>query len=264
MGRGTLQPAVDLTLALDPDAAVGSGLVSGRVHGRDGSAMVALLRVEQSPAGVHAFQVDSGRVSVCDGAASFELHAPPSLPPQATGRRCGLQYVVRVSWRPSRLSRKETIHPVSIRPAEPAVHEGHSRLDRIIPSQPGRDFHLELVAVELEGGGHIEGRIHRDAASNDRTFVVTAECSEFWCTNFRFRGRRSPLIWNSESLWSTSEVVSLEENDRWGPFRFEIPPQLPAATEARVIAWRYSIEARVESRRPFTGHAVLTPLWFEV
>ena len=245
-------------------AAAAGGSVHGRVRGSDGPAMVALLRMEQSPTGVYAFQVDSSAVDVTDGVAPLELHAPGWLPPEATGRGCRLQYTVRVAWRPSRWSRRETIHPVAIRPAEPPVHESRPRLDRLIASQPGHHFHLELVDALLDGGGHLSGRIHRDAGSDHRAFLITAACAEFWCTNYRFRPRRSPLLWDSVTLWSASESVSLEADHHWGPFHFGIPSGLPPATEGRVIAWRYSIEARAEAQRVFRAHAVLTPIRFEV
>ncbi len=254
-----------MTLSIDADAAApAGGLVRGRVAGDDGPAMVGLLRIERSPAGTFSFQIDSNRVAVRDGTAPFELQVPTWLPPEAAGRGCRLQYAVRVDWRPSRWSHEETLRTVSIRPAEREVHEGRNRLDRLIPSQPGRNFHLELVDAVLEGGGHLAGRVHRDAGSDDTAFVVTASCSEVWCTNFRFRTRRAPLLWEMTELWSASAGVSLEPDDHWGPFQFDIPDGLPPATESRVIAWRYSIEARAEARRAFGSHAVLTPLRFEI
>ena len=253
-----------MTLAMDADAVVAGESVPGRVQGGDGPATVALLRVEASPAGAHEFIVDSSEVTVRDGVAPFELQAPAWLPPEATGQGCGLHYALRATWRPSRWSKRETIHPVALQPADRPVHESRNRMDRIIPSQPGRGFHLELADAVLEGGGHIGGRVHRDSGSDDRAFVVTAECGEFWCTNFRFRTRRSPLIWDSIRLWSMAEALSIEGDDHWAPFQFEIPAGLPPATEGRAIAWRYTIGAQTEARRAFAGHAVLTPVRFEV
>jgi len=255
---------VETTVAIEVDAAAAGESVHGRVHGFDGPATVALLRLEASPAGVHEFLIESSHVTVSDGVAPFELPAPTWLPPEATGQGCGLHYALRVTWRQSRWSKKEVIHQVAIRPADRAVHESRNRMDRIIPSQPGRGFHLELADAVLEGGGHISGRVHRDTGADDRSFLVTAECGEFWCTNFRFRTRRSPLIWKTIRLWSMSEALSIEGDDHWAPFRFEIPAGLPPATEARAIAWRYTIGARAEGRRAFTGDAVLTPVRFEV
>jgi hypothetical protein len=252
-------------MSIDADAAATAGeSLRGRVAGDDGPAMVALLRIERSPAGTFAFQIDSHRVAVRDGTAPFELQVPGWLPPEATGRGCRLHYTVRVDWQPSRWSHREALRTVAICPAEREVHEGRNRLDRLIPSQPGRHFHLELVDAVLEGGGHLAGRVHRDAGSDDTAFVVTASCTEVWCTNFRFRSRRAPLLWEMVQLWSTSSHLSLDPDDHWGPFQFDIPDGLPAATEGRVIAWRYSIEARSETRRAFASHAVLTPLRFEI
>jgi hypothetical protein len=256
--------ATGVTLELDADAVAAGSSIGGRISGRDGPATITLLRIEESPAGVFAFNVGSCEIDVRDVAGRFELDVPGALPPQATGRRCTLHYAVRAAWRPSRWSRRQTIAAIAVRQGGRAVHESRGRLDRIIPSQPGRNFHLELVDALLEGGGQLAGRVHRDPGCEERAFLVTAVCEEVWCTNFRFRTRRSPLLWEVQQLWSTSLTVPLTAGDHWGGFRFDIPGELPQATEGRVIAWRYSVEARPAARRPFPDRAVLTPLRFEV
>jgi len=50
--------------------------------------------------------------------------------------------------------------PVALTAGERRVHENPGRLDRVIPSQAARGFHLDLVEALLEGSGHISGRVH--------------------------------------------------------------------------------------------------------
>jgi hypothetical protein len=264
VARGRRESGSELTLTLDADHAAAGGVIRGEVAGRPGPATIALLRIEHSPSGVYAFNVGSTPVEIHGEGVSFELEAPASLPPQASGERCNLRYAVRATWRHSRWSRKHTVILVRIRPEERTVHEGGSRLDRIIPSQPARHFHLELVDALLEGGGHLTGRVHRDAGNAEPAYLVTAVCEEVWCTNFRFRTRRSPLVWEVRKLWSTSLTATVEPDAHWSAFHIDIPGELPQATEGRVIAWRYSVEARPAARRAFADRAVLTPLRFEV
>jgi hypothetical protein len=256
------EASVDLTV--DAGAAAAGQTISGEVSGPAADVTVALLRVEQSPAGTYAFSVESGRAKPVGDAARFQLNVPPRLPPAAAGDRCRLEYAVRATCRASRWSRRQAVEPVVIRAAERAVHESASRLDRVIPSQPARHFHLELVDALLEGGGHVSGRVHREGDAEDTAFLVTAMCEEAWCTNFRFRTRRSPLLWERRPLWSASDTVEVEDGGHWSPFRFDIPAGLPPAAECRVIAWRYTIEAQPAARRTFTDRAMLTPLRFEV
>jgi hypothetical protein len=145
------------------------------------------------------------------------------------------------------------------------VHEGPGRLDRVIPSNAGRRFHLDLVDALLEGGGHISGRVHWEPeGAPDGGFSVTVACEESWCTNFRFRSRRSPLLWETEEVWADTCPAAVEADRRWSPFRVEIPATAPKAVEGRAIAWRYTIAAEPAVRRAFAGRAVVTPLRFEV
>lgn len=245
----------------------GAGVAAGTaVRGEVATASpvtVALLRVERSPAGLFTFAVASARVEPQDECAQFELTAPPHLPPPAIGRRCELDYAVRAITDAPRRSRRHGAVPVAMAGGETRIHEQNGRLDRVIPGHAGRHFHLELAEAALEGGGHIAGRIHVDAGTSQGPFTLTARCEESWCTNFRFRPRRSPPLWQTQPLWEETISVQPEPDRRWSPFRFEFPPQLPPGVEGRAIAWRYSIEAR-RPRRGFADSAIVTPLRFEI
>jgi hypothetical protein len=144
------------------------------------------------------------------------------------------------------------------------VHEGAGRLDRVIPSQAARRFRLELVEALLEGGGHVSGRVHWESEAPEGGFSVTVACEESWCTNFRLRSRRSPLLWKNEQLWAATCATTADPDRRWSPFRVEIPAGAPQAVEGRAIAWRYTVDAVTAMHRAFADWAVVTPLHFEV
>jgi hypothetical protein len=154
--------------------------------------------------------------------------------------------------------------PVVLTPGERPVHEDPGRLDRVIPSQAARRFRLDLVEALLEGGGHISGRVHWESEAPEGGFSVTVACEEAWCTNFRYRSRRSPLLWKTEPLWVDTCTTAADPHRRWSPFRVEIPATAPQAVEGRVVAWRYTVEAVTAVHRAFADWAVLTPLRFEV
>jgi hypothetical protein len=251
----------ELELVVDPDGAAGTP-VRGEVA-TGSTVTVALLRLERSPAGLFTFAVATARVEPQDERAQFELAAPPHMPPPATGRRCELDYAVRAITDAPRRSRRHGAVPVELAGGETRIHERSGRFDRVIPGHPGRHFHLELAEAVLQGGGHVVGRIHVDADTSPGPFALTARCEESWCTNFRFRHRRSPPLWETQSLWQETISVQSEPDRRWCPFRFELPPQLPPGVEGRAIAWRYTIEAR-RPRRGFGDSAIVAPLRFEI
>ena len=254
----------ELKLALDAAAGSAGGAISGEVSGPAGAATVSLLRVEQSPSGRFAFTVSSCRVDLRGPPARFEVEVPGTLPPAVVGRRCRLDYVVRADCRPSRWTRRRAVSPVALTAGERPVHEDPGRLDRVIPSNAARRFHLDLVNALLEGGGHLSGRVHWESEAPEGGFSVKVACEEAWCTNYRFRSRRSPLLWDAEQLWADTCTATVEADRRWSPFRFEIPTTAPQAVEGRVIAWRYTVEAVPAVHRTFAGRAVVTPLRFEV
>jgi len=240
------------------------GAIRGELSGPARTATVTLQRVEQSPSGRFAFAVSSCQVDLGDEPALFEIEVPGSLPPAVVGRRCRLDYVISAHARVSRWRHRRALAPVALTTRDRPVHEDPGRLDRVIPSNTARRFHLELVEALLERGGHVSGRVHWESDAPPGGFSVTVACEESWCTNFRFRSRRSPLLWETEQLWEETCTAPAEPDRHWSPFRIEIPATAPQAVEGRVIAWRYTVEAVSAVHRAFAGRAVLTPLRFEV
>ena len=258
-GRGE-----ELTLAIQSETGSAGGSISGDLSGPTGSATVSLVRVEHSPSGTFMFVVSSCKVDLAGAPARFELEVPAALPPAVVGGRCRLDYVVRAEFAYSRWRRRRAVSPVAVTAGERPVHEDPGRLDRVIPSNPARRFHLDLVDALLEGGGHLSGRVHWESEPPEGGFSVTVACEESWCTNFRFRSRRSPLLWQTERLWVETRAAAADADRHWSPFRVEIPATAPKAVEGRVIAWRYTVEAVSAMPHLFADRAVVTPLRFEV
>ncbi len=261
-GRRMQGGGLELTLA-DEVTAAGAAL-RGQVLGAAGPVTVALLRLEVSPSGTFMFAVSSCQTEPGDRTA-FELATPRDLPPASAGRRCRLGYAVRASVSKPRRARGQVVRPVEISGGTGRIHHDDGyRLDRVIPSHAGRHFHLELADADLQGGGHLGGRVHIDDEAGEGDLSVTARCEEAWCTNFRLRSRRFPPLWTTQSLWEEALTVELEADRRWHPFRFEIPPDLPLAVEGRAISWRYTVQARRSAHRGFSDSAIVTPLRFDV
>jgi len=266
MAQSRVRRAGGRELSLAVDAGVGSagGAISGELSGPPGTATVSLVRVEQSPSGRFAFAISSCQVDLGGGSARFEVEVPRAVPPPVVGTRCRLDYVVRADCRASRWRRRRVVSPVAVTAGERPVHEAPGRFDRVIPSQAARRFRLELVEARLEGGGHVSGRVHWEFDAPKGGFSVTVACEESWCTNFRLRSRRSPLLWKNEQLWAETCATSADPDRRWSPFRVEIPAGAPHAVEGRAIAWRYTVDAVTAMHRAFADWAVVTPLHFEV
>jgi hypothetical protein len=266
MARSRARRAGDRELELALDAGVGSagGAISGELSGPAGAATVSLVRVEQSPSGRFTFTISSCRVDLSGASARFEMEVPAALPPAVVGTRCRLDYVMSAHCRPSRWTRRRVELPVALAAGERPVHEDAGRLDRVIPSHPARRFRLDLVEALLEGGGHVSGRVHWESEPPEGGFSVTVACEEAWCTNFRFRSRRSPLLWETQQVWADTCTTTADPDRRWSPFRVEIPATAPQAVEGRAIAWRYTVEAASAVHRAFGDWAVVTPLHFEV
>ena len=254
----------EFSLAVDAGVGSAGGTIGGELSGPAGTAIVSLVRVEQSPSGRFAFAISSCPVDLGGGSARFEVEVPGALPPPVVGTRCRLDYVIRADCRPSRWRRRRLVAPVALTAGERPVHEGPGRLDRVIPSQAARRFRLELVEALLEGGGHVSGRVHWESEAPEGGFSVTVACEEAWCTNYRFRSRRSPLLWKSDQLWAETCTTAADPDRRWSPFRVEIPAGAPQAVEGRAIAWRYTVDAVAAMHRAFADWAVVTPLRFEV
>jgi hypothetical protein len=64
-------------------------------------------------------------------------------------------------------------------------------------------------------------------------------------------------------MWAATTPVQLDADRAWARFRCEIPPGLPAATEADTVAWRYHFAVSRRLRHRPDQHATLTPLLFE-
>jgi hypothetical protein len=191
------------------------------------------------------------------------LAVPLETPPDFAGPRCRLGFVVRVRSPVSARRREQMVVRVDISGGDRRVHEVSDLHDRMIASFPARHFHIELADALLEGGGHIDGRVHvADRAS--RAVDVIARCEETWRTNFRVRNHRHPPLWRTESLWHDTITVECESDRRWQPFAFAIPPGLPPAVEGYIMCWRYEIEARRQARVGPAERAVITPLRFDI
>jgi hypothetical protein len=146
------------------------------------------------------------------------------------------------------------------------IEERFALDDRLIASFAARHFHIELHSVLLQGGGHIEGRVHRDGDWPAGGLTVSARCLEAW----RVARQPPPLVvrarggpphrWREETLWD--EAIELEGLDdaNWRGFRFALPDDLPPAVEARSVAWRYEVEASRPGRLYHVERAVTTPL----
>jgi hypothetical protein len=152
--------------------------------------------------------------------------------------------------------------PVDIEGGERPIHEAGYLYDRMIASFPARHFHIELADALLEGGGHIDGRVH--VQRGVRRLEVLARCQEIWRTNFRIRNHRQPPLWRSELLWSDAIAFDCEPDRTWHPFSFALPAGLPAAVEGHIISWRYEIEVRRRGRFRRLERAVATPLRFDI
>jgi len=237
------------------------GSLSGEVRGADGPVAITIVRLERSPSATLSFGLSDCEVVPVGGRAEFELPLSDSLPPGWSGERTGLGYAIR-GLSGSRRNRRHGAVPLVISGGEQLIHQSH-HADRVIASHPGRRFHLELSDVRLQGGGHIQCRVHADQGLDEGSVVIVARFEEAWRTNLRIRNRRHPPLWNSRSLWQEQATVELGGDRRWYPCRFDIPVGLPPAVEARTLAWRYEIDARRAPRRGVADRAALTPLRFD-
>jgi hypothetical protein len=110
----------------------------------------------------------------------------------------------------------------------------------------------------LDGGGRIAGRVHRHGPWGEGTMAIVARCSECWHSS-EVPVRGIPQ-WRQSTLWEAEQTLVLDRDATWTPFGFDLPAELPAAVEARTIAWRYELVARRRVRHWFDETAALTPL----
>ena len=259
-GEGATEHPFELDVR--PTAAVAGGPVEGELRGLGGPADVTLLRIETCPSGKLATAMGTTRVDPVAGRAHFALAIPEQTPPVRAGRRCKLGFAVRARSPVSGRRRIQVTVPVDIEGGERPIHEAGYLYDRMIASFPARHFHIELADALLEGGGHIDGRVH--VQRGVRRLEVLARCQEIWRTNFRIRNHRQPPLWRSELLWSDAIAFDCEPDRTWHPFSFALPAGLPAAVEGYIISWRYEIEVRRRGRFRRLERAVATPLRFDI
>jgi hypothetical protein len=260
--EGATEPRFEL--AVDETAAAAGGPVEGELRGLDGPADVTLLQIETCPAGKLAMPMGSTRVAPVAGRARFELPVPAQTPPDGAGRRCRLGFAVRARSPVSGRRRGQVTLPLVIEGGDRAIHEAGYMFDRMIASFPARRFHIELADALLEGGGHIDGRVHVHGDRPLRRLEVLVRCQESWRTNFRLRNHHQPPLWRTETLWSDAIPIECDPDRRWYPFAFALPAGLPAAVEGHIICWRYEIEVRRRGRFGRLERAVVTPLRFDL
>jgi hypothetical protein len=213
---------------------------------------VALVRVERRPCGEGVVVVDAQDLG--EPYAVVELALPPGALPTAAGDGCALSYGVQV--RAHGVVARAGLE-VSAK-ARPHVAVGSSGGGPLIAGWDARHFHLELEDAVLRGGGWIAARVHRHGSWCSRAVEVRCCCDECW--------RRSrPVVcgmpyWHEDTLWAAEGLIELEPDAHWTPLRFDLPPDLPPAVEARTIAWRYELRARVRRNHRPDETAALTPL----
>jgi hypothetical protein len=225
------------------------------VDGLTTPARVALVRVERRPWAEGVVLVDEQHVREPYGVLALTL--PPGALPTATGAGCSISYAVQV--RADGVIARAGLH-VSAE-GRPHVAHGSSGGDPLIAGWDARHFHLELREASLRGGGWITGRVHRDGSWRSNAIVVRVRCDECWRPGGP--AARGMPYWRGETLWGAEDVVGVDADHPWASFRFDLPPGLPPAVEARTIAWRYELRARRGRRYRPAETAALTPLLYD-
>jgi hypothetical protein len=205
-------------------------------------------------------------VAEADGAGEFALQLPASAAPSARGEECAVAYVVRTV--PQRRRPAEDVSDVVVsgRLEAGRLEETAPLPDRMIARFDARRFHIELTEVDVQGGGQVAGRVHLHAGETAAGIEITCRCLEAWRTNGRgwVRNLRHPPLWRTVCIWSQSAPTEWPAGQHWAAFRFMLPGRLPPAVEARSIAWRYEVEARLRIRLAPDDVAVATPVGFEI
>jgi hypothetical protein len=225
------------------------------VDGVEAPGPVALVRVERRPCGEGVVIVDAQYLDEPYGV--LELTLPHGALPTATGTACALSYAVQV--RAHGIVARAGLE-VSAE-ARPHVAMGSSGGGPLIAGWDARHFHVELDEAVLRGGGWIAGRVHRHGSWCSKAIAVRCRCDECW-------RRTGPAAsgtpyWHAHTLWDAEDTVHLDPETRWTPLRFDLPPDLPPAVEARTIAWRYELRARLKRNHWPDETAALTPLLYD-
>jgi hypothetical protein len=216
---------------------------------------VALVRLETRQCGESVIVMDEQYLGDRYGVLALTL--PLGALPTATGAECALSYAVQV--RADGVIARAGLE-VSAE-ARPHVATGSSGGDPLIAGWDARHFHLELGDALLHGGGRIAGRVHRHGPWCSGAIVVRGRCDECWRPGGP--AARAIPFWEGRTLWAAEERIDLDPDTSWAPFRFELPPGLPAAVEARTIAWRYELRASRRRRHRPDETAALTPLLYD-
>jgi hypothetical protein len=249
-------------VAVEREQVRAGGTVRGRIADGAGTGL-ALLRLEVSPAGTVATRL---AVAEADGEGAFALQLPESAAPSAHGEECAVAYVVRTVPERRRPAVGVSDVFVSGRLEAGRVEETSHLPDRMIARFDARRFHIELTEVDVQGGGRLAGRVHQHPGETAAVLEITCRCLESWRTNGRgwVRNLRHPPLWRTVCIWSESAPTEWPPGQNWAAFRFTLPDRLPPAVEARSIAWRYEVEARLKIRLVPDDVAVATPVGFEI
>jgi hypothetical protein len=254
------ESAVGVTMERDRVRA--GDAVRGRIEGA-AAGRLTLVRLEVSPAGTVATRLSETNAGAH---GEFALQLPDSAVPSAHGEACAIGYVVRTV--PARHERAADVCHVVVMGRLEACHleESVPMHDRLIARYDARRFHIELTDVDIQGGGEAGGRVHLHPGREAAHLELSCRCLESWRTNGRGRVRnlRQAPLWKTECIWGESMTLDWPEGQTWAPFRFELPDRLPPAVEARSIAWRYEVEARLKVRHRLDDVAVATPMGFEL
>jgi hypothetical protein len=231
---------------------VAGDIVVALVDGIEVPGRVALVRVERRPGDESAVLIDEQCLEEPYGVV--ELTLPRRALPTAVGSECALSYAVQVQ------ANGVVARAGLAVSAEARAHValGSSGGGPLIAGWGARHFHLELDDAELRGGGWIAGRVHRDGSWRSRTIVVRGRCDECWRPDGSVA--RGGPYWHAQTLWAAEEIIHPDPDAGWMPLRFDLPPDLPAAVEARTIAWRYEVRARLRRNHWPDETAALTPL----
>jgi hypothetical protein len=237
-------------------------MLRGQVEGAD---RVALVRVENCPAGVVVTRIAEAEV---DRDGAYVLEVPAGAAPTCRGADCSIDYHLRHLDRRGRLlAEPDEAVLVTTEPAHALSQEREPYGDRLISRFDARRFHIELAEAVVQGGGQVTGRIHANTDQAPGDLEVSCRCQEAWRLDGRSRIRNltQPPLWHHVTLWEQRIDVAWPADAHWTSFAFELPERLPPAVEGRSIAFRYEVEARTRRRRlGLRERAAETPIGFDV
>ena len=104
-------------------------------------------------------------------------------------------------------------------------------------------------------------RNYKAAGGSSGGSTVTAAGLESW--RFRPSSEGGTPQWHASCLWEAEHPLANDPDAGWAAFCFALPDHLPAAVEARTIAWRYELRAQRHVRHWFNETAARTLLLHE-